>query len=114
EMTYRVPCFCRLGLASGSLIGLSAAIGFSWAVQAQTFGPLVRVTNGDPFAACTADKVQQQQTTYGSTLYPSTSIEPWVAVDPTTPARLLVGTQQDRWNDGGSRGLIGGLSNTGG
>src|SRR5262249_49260584 len=28
--------------------------------------------------------------------------------------RLLVGTQQDRWDDGGSRGLIGVVSNNGG
>jgi hypothetical protein len=83
-MMNRVPRFCRRTLVSGSLIGLSAAIGLSCSVEAQTFGPLVQVTNGDPFATCTADKVQQQENTYGSSLFPNTAIEPWVAADPTS------------------------------
>jgi len=58
--------------------------------------------------------VPRQQTVFGSTVYPSTDIEPWVAVDPTDPLRLLVGVQQDRWSDGGSRGLIGVVSKDGG
>jgi hypothetical protein len=106
--------FCWRGLTSCSFISLLAAIGISSAVQAQTVGPLVQVTIGDPFGACTADNVPRQQTVFGSTVYPSTDIEPWVAVDPTDPSRLLVGVQQDRWSDGGSRGLIGVVSKDGG
>jgi hypothetical protein len=106
--------FCRRGFAGYSLISLSAAIGVSLSVQAQTIGPLVQVTGSDPFAACTADNVHRQQVAFGSTLFPNTAIEPWVAVDPTDPSRLLVGTQQDRWSDGGARGLIGVVSKDGG
>ena len=84
--------FCWRGLTSCSFISLLAAIGISSAVQAQTVGPLVQVTIGDPFGACTADNVHRQQIVFGSTLYPNTDIEPWVAVDPTDPSRLLVGT----------------------
>jgi hypothetical protein len=69
---------------------------------------------GDPFSDCTADRVVSQEAAYGSTLYPNTAIEPWVAVDPTDASRLLVGHQQDRWNDGGSRGLVGVVSTDGG
>jgi hypothetical protein len=37
-----------------------------------------------------------------------------VAADPTNPSRLLVGHQQDRWNDGGSRGNVGVFSSDAG
>jgi hypothetical protein len=82
--------------------------------QAQSLGPLVQVTGADPFASCTADNVHQQETTFGSVLFPNTAIEPWLAVDPSDVSRLLVGHQQDRWSDGGSRGLVGVVSNNGG
>jgi hypothetical protein len=62
--------------------------------------------------------VHAQETAYGSIPYPNTAIEPWVAVDPTSQLqsqpRLLAGHQQDRWDDGGSRGLVGVESNDGG
>jgi hypothetical protein len=74
----------------------------------------VQVTSADPFASCTSDRVSQQETTFGSTLFPNTSIEPWVAVDPTDSSRLLVGHQQDRWSDGGARGDIDAISSDGG
>lgn len=47
-------------------------------------------------------------------LLPATSIEPWVAADPTDTSRLLAGHQQDRWDDGGSRGLVGVVTNDAG
>jgi hypothetical protein len=97
---------CACSVAAGLSVLAPAA--------AQTLGPLVRITNDDPFATCTADNVAQQEIELGSTLFPNTSIEPWVAVDPTNPQRLLVGHQQDRWNDGGARGLVGSVSNDGG
>jgi hypothetical protein len=74
----------------------------------------VQVTGADPFATCTKDNVHQQETAFGSVLFPSTAIEPWVAVDPTDQSRLLVGHQQDRWSDGGARGDTDALSNDGG
>ena len=101
-------------LASGSLVASACAIGFASTGQTQVLGPLVQVTGADPFAACTNDNVHQQETAFLSVLYPNTAIEPWVAVDPTTPSRLLVGHQQDRWSDGGSRGLVGVVSSDGG
>ena len=110
-----ILCLRGSRLASCSLAGLFTAIGlFSLTAQAQTEGPLVRVTGADPFATCTADNVQRQQTAFGSILYPDTAIEPWVAADPTNASRLLVGHQQDRFDDGGARGLVGVLSNDAG
>ena len=99
-------------LAGAGIVALTCA--FSPGAQAQMLGPLVQVAGGDPFAGCTADQVHAQEAAFGSVLYPATSIEPWVAADPTDPRRLLAGHQQDRWSDGGSRGLVGVVSNNGG
>lgn len=101
------------GLAAGSIIALACVTGSASAAQAQSLGPLVQITVDDSFSTCTADHVHSHEVAYGSILYPDTSIEPWVAVDPTDPSRLLVGHQQDRWSDGGARGLAGVVSNDG-
>jgi hypothetical protein len=106
--------FCRCGLANGSFAALVCAIGFTASGEAASLGPLVQATSGDSFANCTADNVHSQETAYGSILFPDTPIEPWIAVDPTNPARLLVGHQEDRWSDGGSRGNVGVVSNDSG
>ncbi|EEA00547.1 BNR/Asp-box repeat protein [Burkholderia sp. H160] len=100
------------GFAGGSVIALACAI--VPGAQAQTLGPLVQVAAGDPFSGCTADQLNAQQAAFGSVLYPAASIEPWVAADPTDTSRLLVGHQQDRWDDGGSRGLVGVVSSDAG
>ena len=101
-------------LVKGSLAAPVFAIAVVPIGHTQVLGPLVQVTGPDPFASCTSDRVSQQETTYGSTLYLNTAIEPWVAVEPTNPSRLLVGHQQDRWSDGGARGDIDAISNDGG
>jgi hypothetical protein len=101
-------------LAGSSLLGAVCAVGFASSGLAQSLGPLVQVTGPDVFAPCTVDNVRQQETTYGSVLYPNTVIEPWVASDPTNPSRLLVGHHRDRWNDGGARGDVGDISSDGG
>ena len=101
-------------LAGGSLLASVCAVGLASTALAQSLGPLVQVTGPDPFAACTKDNVHQQESAFGSILYPNTVIEPWVAADPTNPSRLLVGHHQDRWNDGGARGLVGVASGDGG
>jgi hypothetical protein len=103
---------CNRGVR-GALIGLAAlplALAASASADQLRVGPLVQVTRGDPFANCTRDDVAGQETNFGSTLFPNTSIEPSIAVDPTDFERVLVGHQQDRWNDGAARGLVGVLS----
>jgi hypothetical protein len=97
--------------SAAALICLAAAAA---PAAAQTALPLVQITTDDPFATCTADDVAQQETELNATLFPNTAIEPWVAIDPTDATRVLVGHQQDRWSDGGSRGLVGNLSKDGG
>jgi len=41
-------------------------------------------------------------------------VEPWAAVDPGNPGRLLAAWQQDRWSNGGARALVVALSKDGG
>jgi hypothetical protein len=60
---------------------------------------LVRVSQGDPFAACTVGG------TASSVLNPGAEVEPDVAVDPGNPDRVVGMWQQDRWNDGGAHGI---------
>ncbi|HWX60788.1 hypothetical protein [Bradyrhizobium sp.] len=103
---------CNRGVRA-ALAGL-AALPLAWAASASAdqlhIGRLVQVTNGDPFANCTSDNLAGQEASFKSTLFPNTAIEPSIAVDPTDFGKVLVGHQQDRWNDGGARGTIGVLS----
>src|SRR4051794_40110402 len=105
----RAPDSPMAALALAALLAGVAAP----AARAAELGKLTRITAGDPFAGCVADNVPQQKKA-GSVLYPATEIEPWVTVDPGNPDRLLAGWQQDRWDDGGSRGLLAGRSSDGG
>ena len=96
-------------VASGvfALLALSPGRG-----DASTFtvDPLVQVSGADPFAACTADDVAGQP----GTVFPNSVVEPWVEVNPTNPANIVGGYQQDRWSNGGSRGLVSSFSIDGG
>jgi hypothetical protein len=73
-------------------------------------GDTVQVSQDDPFANCTADDIQHQ---FG-TLYPATSLETFMVVDPTNPDHVVGIWQQDRWSTGGARGLEVGVSFDGG
>ncbi len=99
--------------AIGALIlvgGLASAKDAS-AVPPST-GPLVQISGPSPFAGCTED--QTPGNTENSINYPDSEIEPWVDVNPTDHDNIIVGWQQDRWNDGGARGLVAGVSFDGG
>lgn len=70
--------------------------------------PLVQVSGLTGFAiGC------DQQAATG-TLHASSEVEPWLAVNPTNPDNLIGVWQQDRWSDGGARGLVAGVSLDGG
>jgi hypothetical protein len=70
--------------------------------------PTVRVSNGDPFAACLVGG-------NGSALnYQSAEVEPWIASNPTNTNNLIGTWQQDRWSDGGAKGQVASWSFDGG
>jgi len=73
-------------------------------------GPLVQVTGASPFAGCTADDVAGQP----GTNFLNSEVEPWVDVNPTNPKNIAGSVQQDRWSNGGARGLVAGVSFNGG
>ncbi len=74
-------------------------------VAAQTAAALstFTVSGPSPFAACA-------QPSGGGTNYLNTEVEPWVAVDPTDSGHLIAVYQQDRWSNGGARGLMAAVS----
>lgn len=76
--------------------------------SAEAAGGLVRVSHGDPFAACTVGA------TPDSVLNPGAEVEPSVAVDPWHPGRIAGLWQQDRWSNGGAHGIAGTVSSDGG
>jgi len=68
----------------------------------------VRVTAQSPFApGC-------DQSFSVGVLYPGAEVEPQVAIDPRDASHLIGVFQQDRWSDGGARGLRTGYSFDGG
>jgi hypothetical protein len=74
-------------------------------------GPLVQVSGASPIpAACIGDTNASSTSVnnYG------TEVEPYVMVDPSNPNVLIGAWQQDRWNDGGSRGIVSATSTNGG
>ena len=94
-----------LALAAASSLCVLAA-----GAVASTFtvAPLTLVTGPSPFAGCTVGVAP------GSVLYPNAEEEPWIDVNPANPNNLIAVLQQDRWNDGGSRGIVTATSTNGG
>lgn len=77
-------------------------------LTARAASPLVQVSGTSPFSpGCNG--VPQS-----GTLYPNAEVEPWLAVNPANPNNLAGAWQQDRWSNGGSNGLVAGVSNDGG
>ncbi len=69
---------------------------------------LTRASGGSPFAAgC-------ERVTSAGVAYVGAEVEPYLAADPTDPNRLVAVWQQDRWSNGGARGLGGAYSQDGG
>jgi hypothetical protein len=48
------------------------------------------------------------------TVYANAEVEPWAALDPTNPQRILAAWQQDRWSNGGARAITSAVSADGG
>jgi hypothetical protein len=71
-------------------------------------GSLVQVSGSSPFAACTADGGQ------AGTNFHDSEVEPIIDVNPLDANHLVGGWQQDRWSNGGARGLVAGVSFDGG
>src|SRR4029453_2032764 len=93
----------RVVVASVAVSVLSVTT--AWA-STSTVGALQQVSGTSPFAACSADNIAAQP----GTVYANSEVEPWLAasrVDRNADgaADLIAGYQQDRWNNGGARGV---------
>jgi hypothetical protein len=76
----------------------------------KTAGPLVQVSGTSPFLDCTADGVADQS----GEVFLDSEVEPWIDVNPTNASNVVGIWQQDRWSNGGARGLVSGVSMNGG
>lgn len=70
--------------------------------------PLTTVSGGSPFA----DGCDQQAAS--GTLYTASEVEPFLAINPVDSDNRVGVWQQDRWSNGGARGLVAGVSLDGG
>jgi len=73
-----------------------------------TSAPLARISQPSTFPA-NCDGVASN-----GTLYVGAVVEPYLAVNPTSPANLIGAWQQNRWSNAGSQGLMFGASFDGG
>jgi hypothetical protein len=82
-----------------------AGLGLATATTAEAE---VLVTGPSEFAGCSIGGPP------GSINYPDAEVEPWVDANPLNPDNLIAVWQQDRWSDGGARGLDSAYSLDGG
>ena len=71
---------------------------------------LSQISSFSPFDSCTDDDPGSQPGSISN----DSEVEPWIAVDPTNPKHIVASWQQDRWSNGGARGLLVGVSFDGG
>jgi hypothetical protein len=103
-------------MRSRTLIGALAATSTLMLISASplsagpfTVAPLTVVSVPSPFAGC---DVSGQAG--GGTNFLNSEVEPWVDVNPTDPSNIIAVWQQDRWSNGGARGLLTAASHDGG
>jgi Neuraminidase (sialidase) len=93
---------------------LAVALPAAAAAAAPSVGPLSLASGPSPFAGCTS----LDPGSGPGTNYLNAEVEPFVAVDPTVDptgaSHLIAVFQQDRWSNGGARGLATAVSADGG
>ncbi len=107
---------CRVATAIGTgtlTAALALALPAAAAGPSVTLGPLVQISGPSPFGGCSADDVAGQEA-QGSINFPDSEIEPFIDVNSAGPSHMVAVWQQDRWSDGGSRGLVPGVSDDNG
>ena len=89
---------------------IAAVFTMAFAGPAAAAGAQVQTSHGDPFAAC----VGVGTDTFGGVNNPGAEVEPWITENPRDTRNLVAVWQQDRWSDGGAKGLVAGWSTDGG
>jgi hypothetical protein len=101
-----IKTLTRKLLASVCLLTCGAVL----AATSANAASVKKISGSSPFTNCVADNPTGQV----GTLYPDSEIEPWIDVNPANTKNLIAGWQQDRWSNGGARGLAAGVSIDGG
>ena len=98
-------------LASTVITGLALTVATAGPAAASPYvlGPDVNVSVPSTLTACPFGASPDF-----AAAYDNTEVEPQVAVNPTDPSEITGVTQQDRWPDGGARGLTSWMSGNGG
>src|SRR5262249_1634410 len=107
ESLMRFGRLVLIGLLVVAVSGVPVSVGAS--PTTFTLGAPVLVSGASPFAACTVGSAGPT-----SINYVNTEVEPFVAVNPGNKDQGIGVFQQDRWNDGGAKGLVAARSSDGG
>ena len=94
-------------------LAASGILGLAFAGPTAASGPVLASPGVSPFISCTADNAAAQ-IAGGSVLYPNSEVEPRSTINPTNAQNIVGEYQQDRWDDGGARGLVASVSHDGG
>jgi hypothetical protein len=94
-----------LALASAFVLAMVAPS----AAGVFTRSPLKVVSVFSPFAGCDISGLAA-----GGTNFLNAEEEPWVDANPTDPGNVVAVWQQDRWSNGGARGLLTAVTHDGG
>ena len=88
-----------------AVVAAAVAAGVA-AATSSTTGTLTQVSGASPFpSSCGPENVAAQEAN-GGVLYRNSEVEPWIDVNPANPNDMVGIWQQDRWSNGGSRGLV--------
>jgi hypothetical protein len=91
----------RAALATAALVvGLAAAMAGTASASPYQIGADIKVSSASTLTACPFGASDDF-----AAAYDNTEVEPQVAVNPTNPNEIVGVSQQDRWPDGGARGL---------
>jgi hypothetical protein len=94
--------FSPRALAASMTMAVALVLGAGAAAGTYTAAPLTNVSGLSPFgafASCDAGPLD-------APLYVNSEVEPWIAVNPANTSNAIAVFQQDRWTNGGARGLV--------
>ena len=96
----------RQGLAAGAVFVATAVLAPAAQGVPLTASAPVEASSTNPFAACPPDT--------SGTNFPGSEVEPWLDVNPADADNVVGIYQQDRYSNGGAKGVVAAVSTNGG
>jgi hypothetical protein len=105
-----------MSLVAFAAMAACIAVGTAGANPYVVTGPTLASGGASPFAAGCGGPGEAFHTSTEPVPvnFPDTEVEPWIEVNPQNTFDVAAFWQQDRWSDGGSHGLVAGISHDGG